>query len=553
MINLRDWQQKALEKALQWLTIDRTDKHFLINAAPGAGKTIASCVIANELFEQGEIDRVIVIAPRREVVRQWSNDFEQVTGRYMAKVTAADSDDLETDVCATWQALSKLQDAMQSICLASNVLVICDEIHHAAVEAAWGESATSGFADAKFVLVLTGTPIRSDGAQTVWMAYDSVGAIDHPEGGSYTLTYGQAVDLGYCRPTTFHRHKGEFQVEFDQGQSITVSGEQPSVLPEGIERVPGIETALNFYKLACTPQYELDNVTPKLNGFQATMVEWAGNKLTELRHRMLNAGGLVIAPNIKMAEYMVNVIELLEGEKPLIVHSDLPNSDAKINQFRRTKKRWLVSVGMVTEGVDIKRLRVLLYLPNALTELAFRQANGRVVRTSGPKDDTRAYVVMPSFDTFEMYARRVEDEMPVSARREQPHPRTKVCPGCHAECPINATECADCGHEFASSTPNPPRMKPCHECSALNMLSAEICTTCGASFGHRYTISLKEALRDGAIIRGMDLDEGEVKEGEEIAPGMRHRILKSGDEKLIQIVKLLPDESWGRLKGMLSG
>ena len=53
---------------------------------------------------------------------------------------------------------------------------------------------------------------------------------------------------------------------------------------------------------------------------------------------------------------------------------------------------------MVSEGVDIKRLRVLVYLPAARTELAFRQAIGRVVRTLGPDDDTRAYVVMPSFE-----------------------------------------------------------------------------------------------------------------------------------------------------------
>jgi superfamily II DNA or RNA helicase len=67
-------------------------------------------------------------------------------------------------------------------------------------------------------------------------------------------------------------------------------------------------------------------------------------------------------------------------------------------------------------AVDIRRLRVLVYLPNALTELAFRQAIGRVVRTCGPDDDTRAYVVMPSFETFETYARRVEEEMSLPAR-----------------------------------------------------------------------------------------------------------------------------------------
>jgi hypothetical protein len=38
-----------------------------------------------------------------------------------------------------------------------------------------------------------------------------------------------------------------------------------------------------------------------------------------------------------------------------------------------------------------------------------------VVRTTGPTDDTRAYVAMPSFEIFEEYARRVEDEMPAVA------------------------------------------------------------------------------------------------------------------------------------------
>jgi len=75
---------------------------------------------------------------------------------------------------------------------------------------------------------------------------------------------------------------------------------------------------------------------------------------------------------------MVRLIERMEGEKPLLVHSQMPNPEAKIKAFRNTDKRWLVSVAMVSDGVDIKRLRVLLYLPHALTELAFRQAVGRM-------------------------------------------------------------------------------------------------------------------------------------------------------------------------------
>ena len=200
MIRLRPWQKDALEKALRWLVEERADRHFLINAAPGAGKTLAACVIAKALIERGEIDRVIVIAPRSEVVNQWAGDFLSVTGRFMSKVTARDGDigALGLDVCATWSAVQGLLDALQAVCRDKRVLIICDEHHHAAVKAAWGSSADDAFAAAKFALVLTGTPIRSDGEHSVWLAYDGAGAIDHPDAGSYTLPYGE-IGRASCR------------------------------------------------------------------------------------------------------------------------------------------------------------------------------------------------------------------------------------------------------------------------------------------------------------------------------------------------------------------
>ena len=39
-------------------------------------------------------------------------------------------------------------------------MVICDEHHHAAITAVWGKSAGDAFKNARFVLILTGTPIR---------------------------------------------------------------------------------------------------------------------------------------------------------------------------------------------------------------------------------------------------------------------------------------------------------------------------------------------------------------------------------------------------------
>lgn len=548
-IQLRPWQSDALNQALVWLTQTKEDRHFLINAAPGAGKTICASVIARQLLDRDEIDRVIVIAPRAEVVKQWGEEYAFVTGRTMTKITGADAEITEfgTDLCATWSAVQSLQDAFQQVCKNSRTLVVCDEHHHAAVSAAWGTEADSAFSDAKYVIVLTGTPIRSDGQETIWFAFDDQGQIDHPVEGTYTLSYGDAVDLNYCRPITFHRHEGRFSVKIGDDQDVFVSGTTEAQFDKSLKRVKGLQQALDYYRLACTPKYLADGVTPDLNSYQGTMLDWGIAKLNELRELIPNAGGLVIAPTIGVAEYMAALLEELEGEKPVVVHSDMANAESRIELFKKSDKKWLVSVAMISEGVDIKRLRLLVYLPSAKTELAFRQSMGRVVRTLGEKDYSRAYVVMPTLNIFEEYARRVEEEMSPQARKHTP-PNIKICPACEAENSKKATECKECGTEFPKTE---PKFKTCDNCEMLNPLSAESCQHCGESFKAEFDITLNEALRMGAIVRGMDLEEEEVRDAEKSKGKIKKEILSSGDDKLIGLLKQLPEEAYGRLKKIL--
>jgi len=49
----------------------------------------------------------------------------------------------------------------------------------------------------------------------------------------------------------------------------------------------------------------------------------------------------------------------------------------------------------------------------------------------------------------------------------------------------------------------------------------------------------------------MDIEESEVQEAEEMASEVRRKILRSGDEKLLRILRVLPEESWARLKNIL--
>jgi hypothetical protein len=67
-----------------------------------------------------------------------------------------------------------------------------------------------------------------------------------------------------------------------------------------------------------------------------------------------------------------------------------------IRVFGSSHDPWIVAVNMISEGVDITRLRAVVYLTNRLTLLAFRQIVGRVVRTDPANADDHGHVYMPA-------------------------------------------------------------------------------------------------------------------------------------------------------------
>jgi hypothetical protein len=152
---------------------------------------------------------------------------------------------------------------------------------------------------------------------------------------------------------------------------------------------------------------------------------------------------------------------------------------------------------------------------------------------------------MPTHRVLEEWARRVEREMSPHARKEARPPTERTCPICEAKNPRDAPDCGECGHEFP---PRPRPFKSCEECRALNLMAAENCQSCGHSFRLDFQITLNEALRVDAIVRGMDLDEDEVRDGEQHKAEILANVLGSGDDALIKVIKQLPEESWGRLR-----
>jgi len=91
--------------------------------------------------------------------------------------------------------------------------------------------------------------------------------------------------------------------------------------------------------------------------------------------------GLVTCRTIKEAKFVREYI-LSKGETCEVIASDDENSAQRLREISKGKRQpnWIVSVGMVSEGVDIKEIKVIAFL-NAITTILFLiQLIGRALR-----------------------------------------------------------------------------------------------------------------------------------------------------------------------------
>lgn len=519
-MKLRPWQQECLEKSVQNYEVNQK-LLYAIMACTGAGKTIAAIVIANSLIKKDFIDRIIVVAPTKRVLKQWVEEFTEITSLPMGKITSRSLDFIDNHICITWQALQGVTEILQALCSRQRIMVIFDEIHHAGIENIWGESAST-LNKAKSILILTATPFRSDGSQICWLQYND-GELSLPESQTYSLSYGQGVELGYCRPLTCHRHQAYFEVTLDEGITVKVSGDQPVKLPEKYLSINQLAERLSFIRLIKKIETNEEGI-PIIDSYHGSMIEWGIAKLNQLRQQKMSAAaGIIFAPNIAGAEQLAYLLTLINGEPPVLVHSNIKNAEDLIEKFNQSNDRWIVSVNLLGEGVNISRLRVAIFLANATTELVFRQYLGRLLRNFGSHDETRAYAIIPDCQPYIDYALRIEAEMPASYRDLR-----------------SETE----SFQAREST------FPCPECGAYNTTKAKRCHECGEVFYSkpRFQVTLENALRNGVIARGKIISEEETQNSELIAPSIREIIARSGDRDLYEMIRRCPDELIWRLR-----
>jgi superfamily II DNA or RNA helicase len=392
-LRLRPWQRAAFDR---FVALDDETANFLAVATPGAGKTTFALACARWALAQ-QRRRLVVVAPTSHLKVQWSLAAHRLGLQLDPEWTP--SGGVAKDVhgiVTTYQqvATGDTANVLKGVC--HDAFVILDELHHAGDEKAWGDAVRLGFSTAHRRLCLSGTPFRSDTASIPFVRYDDGQAF-----ADYEYGYGDALrDGGVVRPVYFPRVDGNMEWSAPDGAVLSASF-QDELTRDGMSQ--RLRAALS------------------LDGeWLPHVLEQGHERLEYLRDSHPDAGGLVIATDQEHAQGIARLIRTRFGVPAEVVISDDPGASKKITAFAESDAPWLVSVRMVSEGVDIPRLRVGVYASTVSTELFFRQAVGRFVRWQAGRPSQKAFVYLPDDVRLRTHAFQIMESRRHVLRRFEP-------------------------------------------------------------------------------------------------------------------------------------
>jgi superfamily II DNA or RNA helicase len=398
--SLREWQRKANDVLVQCAKSEA--KRALIYACPGAGKTIASLFAARSLAQTLQAEAVVVVTSNIAIKSQWIETAKTV-GADLREVS--DFRDLHQPVLpgfglrwlvVSYQQVALNKESLDLFCTSNRVIAVFDEVHHTAASNGvrdgnkWGMTITYAFRKVLFALCTTGTPFREQTHSPIaFVHYNDEGEVVP----TVAYPYKDAIKDGVCRPIEFEMYDGTI---------------------EWRSRKSGRVLAHDFSdKVSKSKERERLVAAISMDGqFPVRMLEAAHAKLLELRSGSgvdARAGGLVVAMDRSHAEAIAEVLTEISGKRPTLVHSRLDDAQEQIKAFKESDAEWIIGIAMLSEGVDIPRLRVGVYMTNVRASLFFHQFCGRFARVQVSKEE-RSFVFLPCDPEIQAIATKIEQE-----------------------------------------------------------------------------------------------------------------------------------------------
>jgi superfamily II DNA or RNA helicase len=384
---LRQWQAAALDAYAE-----STGKDFLVTATPGAGKTAYALTLATGLLTERRVDRVIVVCPTDHLRTQWA-DAAAGVGIALDPTLSNAVGPVRTDThgyVTTYAQVASAPMLHRARTDNKRSLVILDEIHHAGDGLSWGDAVSEAFDPAVRRLALTGTPFRTRVDERIpFVRYEEDGDGALASVADFGYGYREALADGVVRPVVFAAYTGVSRWRNSAGEVVAAS-----LTEAGARR-----TEEAAWRTALNPR---GRWVPHVIGAM-------DERITQLReHGMPDAAGLVLASDQEHARAYAKIVEKVTGEKPELVLSDDAKANQRIRDFATSRRRIVVCVRMISEGVDIPRAACLAWMTSYRTPLFFAQAIGRVVRARRPGES--ATVFLPAVRPLLALAAELETE-----------------------------------------------------------------------------------------------------------------------------------------------
>lgn len=396
MISPRKWQAEFLRALAR-----HEDPNFLLVACPAAGKTIAGAAGVAQSMKRLDADQLFVVAPTLVVRDQWletlrSHGYTMLSGCPLEGIPPHAHGAVLTYAELVWR-----ESIVADACRNRRTIAIMDEVHHAGENLVWGRTLEGALDGAQLRLMLSGTPFRSDRDAIPWVRYGSDGVCR----ADFVYEYKRAVKEGVCRRIAFRAHDGSITWRNPDGTAQEATFNDRVDVPVARRRL----------------RASLDASQP----FLQNLLQSAHADLIAQREHSPAAAGLVICETQEHAMEVDRLLGRICGEMPTLAISDQPKAHALIRNFADGESMWLVSVRMVTEGVDIPRLSVIA-LCSGSTELMIKQVAGRALRSRATEAAGPALVHLPADPQLLHYARNLDSVAGVSSRVREDHFQKKT-------------------------------------------------------------------------------------------------------------------------------
>lgn len=381
-------------------------KKIIIHVTPGGGKS-AIPIIAGKLITAGLADKICWIVPRLTLSYQAETNFTEIDFRKLLDhnllIRSATND---TNPCRKLQGFTTTYHALAvdkkrtvlSDFKSKRYILILDEFHHVSAEAdiAWHEAIKPLVAQAKYLILMTGTMARGSGEQIAFIEYNRSGDKEYPkmqpDNTTAVIEYNRSDALAEkaILPLSFHLSGGRAKWINKDGALLQ---SDISSAPKGIAS-QALLTAIS-------------------TEFAETLLNHGLSHWQDLRKLNPHAKLLVVATNYEEAKKITKTLKNKWLNSEIATSHESTQAHRAIKRFKAGTIDILVTIAMAYEGMDCPPITHIICLTNIRSTPWIEQMVARAVRVNpqaGPYESQVAYIFAPDDIYFREIVSKIEQE-----------------------------------------------------------------------------------------------------------------------------------------------